>query len=208
MYKKQLKIQKIVCLLALVVAVILFLYSLGIMTDIYDTLYSALRIKVEEDASTAEGYSITASERSVKGAILYFNMQDFNKTFVKLAIIHILIACLLFVTNTSSRRKYYISNYISMGLYVAGSIYIPIYAHRYIEAFKAQWKQVDFAALKEFSTTYNSAYTESTMWLDLHYFVFALMLLAAVIMIANCVWKICLMKEERKLVENGKKVRT
>ena len=40
MYKKQLKIQKVVCLLALVVAVILFLYALGIMTDLYDSLYA------------------------------------------------------------------------------------------------------------------------------------------------------------------------
>ena len=33
MYKKQLKLQKILCFLALVSSVIIFLYALGIMTD-------------------------------------------------------------------------------------------------------------------------------------------------------------------------------
>ena len=36
MYKKQMKIQKIVCFLVLAASVVVFLYSLGIMTDLYD----------------------------------------------------------------------------------------------------------------------------------------------------------------------------
>ena len=206
MYKKQLKIQKIVCLFALVVAVILFLYTLGIMTDLYDSLYSTLRIRVVEDAESATGYTKTASERSVAGALVYFNMQEFNKAFVNYSLVYIVLAALLFVTNTSTRRKYYISNYISIGLVAAASLYIPIYTHPYIEIFKAQWLNVDFAALKEYSQTYGTLYTESTLWFDLHYFVFALMVLVAVAMVAMCVWKIILMREERKLIEEEKKV--
>ena len=43
MYKKQLKLQKILCLLAIGASVLIFLYALGIMTDLYDTLYSTMR---------------------------------------------------------------------------------------------------------------------------------------------------------------------
>ena len=205
MYKKQLKIQKVVCLLALVVAVILFLYALGIMTDLYDSLYSTLRIRVVEDADSATGYTKTASERSVSGSMVYFNMQEFNKTLVNYSLVYIILAALLFVTNTSTRRKYYISNYISIGLVAAASLYIPIYTHPYIEIFKAQWLKVDFEALKEYSETYGTLYTESTLWFDLHYFVFALMILIAVALVAMCAWKIVLMREERRLVEESKK---
>ena len=206
MYKKQLKIQKIVCLLALVVAVILFLYTLGIMTDLYDSLYSTLRIRVEEDANSATGYTVTATERSVAGSMVYFNMQAFNKVFVNYSLVYIVLSALLFVTNTSTRRKYYISNYVSIGLVTAASLYIPIFAHPYIEIFKAQWLQLDFKALEDYAATYGTMYTESTLWFDLHYFVFALMILVAVAMVAMCAWKIVLMREERKLVEAGKKV--
>lgn len=207
MYKKQLKAQKIVCLVALIVTVVLFLYALGIMTDLYDTLYGALRIKVTEDANSPTGYSVTAAERSVPGALVYYNMQEFNKVFVKYSIAYIVIAALIFVTNTSTRRKYYITNYISIGLFTAASIYIPIFAHSYIEVFKQQWLSVDFEALKSFSETYKSAYTESTLWFDLHYVVFALMIIAALLLVACCVWKVLLMKDEKKLLEEGKKVK-
>ena len=207
MYKKQLKIQKIVCLLALVVAVILFLYALGIMTDLYDSLYSTLRIRVEEDVNSVTGYTKTATERSVAGAMVYFNMQEFNKVFVQYSIVYIVLVALLYVTNTSVRRKYYISNYISIGLVTAASLYIPVFAHPYIEVFKAQFLNLDFEALKKYAETYGTKYTESTMWFDLHYFVFALMILVAVAMVVMCVWKIMLMREERKLLEEGRKVK-
>ena len=205
MYKKQMKAQKILCLLAVIVAVILFLYALGIMTDLYDALYSTLKITVTGNEET--GYGLNVTERSVAGAKVYTNMQAFDQWLVMASIVYILLAALLFVTNTNIRRRYYIGNYVSVGLYTVASLYIVIYAHPYIEAFKARWLAVDFAALKEYSETYNSAYTESTLWFDLHYAVFALMILAAVLLVANTVWKVMLMKDEAKLVAEGKEAK-
>ena len=43
MYKKQIKLQKAACLFALAASVLLFLYSLGIMTDLYESLYFTIR---------------------------------------------------------------------------------------------------------------------------------------------------------------------
>ena len=42
MYRKQLAIQKIICLLSVVAGVAVFVYSLGIMTDLYDSLYQTM----------------------------------------------------------------------------------------------------------------------------------------------------------------------
>ena len=202
MYKKQMTVQKILCLLAVIVAVILFLYSLGIMTDLYDTLYTTLRIRVEgEDGS----YSLNVTERSVPGAKVYTDMsQSLNQWLLTASIVYILLAVLLFVTNTNVRRRYYIGNYAAIGLFAAASLYIPIASNGTIEYFKAQWLKVDFAALKEYSETFSSAYTESTLWFDLHYGVFALMIIVALLLVANAVWKVMLMKEEAQLVEAGK----
>ena len=201
MYKKQMTAQKILCLLAVIVAVILFLYALGIMTDLYDTLYTTLRIRVEgEDGN----YSFNVTERSVPGAKVYTNMQSLNQWLVIAGIVYILLAVLLFVTNTNVRRRYYIGNYVSVGLFAVASFYIPIASNYAIEFYKAEWLKVDFAALKEYSETFNSIYTESTLWFDLHYGVFALMFLAAILLVACTVWKVMLMKEEARLVAAGK----
>ena len=206
MYKKQLKAQKFLCLLAVIVAAILFLYALGIMTDLYDTLYATLKITVTENAETG-GYSLNVTERSVAGAKVYTNMQAFDQWLVMASIVYILLAVLLFVTNTNIRRRYYIGNYVAVGLFTVASIYIAVYAHPYIEAFKTRWQAVDFAALKEYAEMYNSTYTESTLWFDLHYAVFALMILAAALLVASTVWKVMLMKDEAKLIAEGKEAK-
>ena len=203
MYKKQMNAQKILCLLAVVVAAILFLYALGIMTDLYDALYATLRISVTENAETG-GYALNVTERSVAGAKVYTSMQSLNQWLVIASIVYILLAVLLFVTNTNVRRKYYIGNYVSIGLFTAASIYIPIASHGAIEFYKAQWLKVDFEALRQYAQDYNSTYTESTLWFDLHYAVFALMIIVAALLVANAVWKVTLMKEEAKLVAQGK----
>ena len=155
MYKKQLKAQNILCLLAVILAAILFLYALGIMNDLYDTLYATLRISVTENAETG-GYALNVSERSVTGAKVYTNMQSFNQWLVIASIVYILLAVLLFVTNTNIRRRYYIGNYVSIGLFTVASLYIPISAHGVIEAYKAQWLKVDFEALQQYAQDYNS----------------------------------------------------
>ena len=203
MYKKQMNAQKILCLLAVVVAAILFLYALGIMTDLYDALYATLRISVTENAETG-GYALNVTERSVTGAKVYTSMQSLNQWLVIASIVYILLAVLLFVTNTNVRRKYYIGNYVSIGLFTVASVYIPIASHSAIEFYKAQWLKVDFAALQQYAQDYNSTYTESTLWFDLHYAVFALMIIVAALLVANAVWKVTLMKEEAKLVAEGK----
>ena len=192
MYKKQLKLQKLLCLLAICSSVLVFLYALGIMTDLYDTLYSTMRNPANLE------------QTDVPGSIVYYNMQSFNGVFLRYSIVLILLACLLYITNTHVRRKYYIGNYVSIGAFAAANIYIAVWAHQYIEAYKVRFLRVDFAALKEHAELWKTAYTESTFWFDVHYFVFAVSILVSVGLIASAVWKLRLMKEEAALLERGK----
>ena len=194
MYKKQLTVQKILCLAALIVSAVVFLYALGIMTDLYDALYDTMRNPND------------VFQTDVPGSIVYYNMQEFNRVFLKYSIGLILLGVLLLVTNTHVRRKYYIGNYVATGLFAAASVAISIFGHIYIEIFKGQFLQVDFAALKEHAEMWGTLYTESTFWFDLHYFVFALLIIVAVLLVANAVWKTRLMKEEQQLLHGEKGV--
>ena len=65
---------------------------------------------------------------------------------------------------------------------------------------------MDFAALKEHAEMWGTLYTESTFWFDLHYLVFALLLIVCVLLVVNAVWKVRLMKDEAKLIEEGRRI--
>ncbi len=193
MYKKQLRFQKIVCLLAIIAAAICFVYSLGIITDIFDSLKSTMR-------NPNDLY-----DTKVPGSIIYYDMQEFNRQFVDLSVGMILVSCLLFLTNTQVRRKYYIGNYVAIGIYSLCAIALTIWSHIEIEAFKHQFlTTVDFEALKAYAEMWKTYYTESTLLLDIHYVTGGLLVLSTVLLIANMVWKICLMKAENKLIAQGK----
>ncbi len=193
MYKKQMTAQKFLCLAAIIVSVIFFLYTLGIMTDLYDSLYDTMRNPNDP------------LQTDVSGSILYYAMQAFNRTFLLLSIGQILLGALLYLTNTHSRRRYYIGNFVSTALFIAGALYNSVYAHVNIEEAKRQFlTNVDFAALKEHAEMWGTLYTESTFWFDAHYFVFGLLLLVSALLVANAVWKVALMKDEAALVAEGR----
>jgi cell division protein FtsL len=184
--------QKILCLALLVVSALVFIYSLGIMTDLYDALYSTIRSAKNLDKS------------SVTGSRVYYDMQDFNKLFLRLSIAMILLCVTLFVTNTHNRRKYYIGNYCSIALVSAGGIAFAIWAHGQIELYKAQFLNINFEELAEHAAKRKTLYTESTFWFDIHYLLFGLLVVGIVLLIANAIWKRKLMKEEQALIAGGK----
>ncbi|MCH5288095.1 MAG: hypothetical protein J1E43_11820 [Christensenellaceae bacterium] len=189
MYKKQMTIQRILCLAAIIASVVVFLYALGIMTDLYDSLY-------------------VANNFGVKGAEVYFNMQPFNQMLLVGSIVMILLGAFLFITNTHIRRRYYIGNFIATGLYAAASVALTLYSHAQILIYKAQFFEVDFATLELYSTLFPTdvKYTESTFWLDAHYVIFGILVLVALLLVMNACWKVSLMKKEAKLVEAGRRI--
>lgn len=193
MYKKQLVFQKYACLLAVIAAAAAFVYSLGMITDIYDTLYSTMM------------NPNNLNETFVPGSIIYYDMQEFNRQFTNISIVLILTACLLYLTNTQVRRKYYIGNYAAIGIYSVATLGVTIWSHLQISAYKVQYlTTVDFEALKTFSEMWNKPYSESTFMLDLHYAVAAVAVLSVAALIGNMIWKIQLMKAEDALIEEGK----
>lgn len=192
MYKKQLRFQKIVCLMAIVIAALYFIYSLGMITDIHDAM--------REYISDPKFPQFTL----VEGAIIYYDMQPFNKLFTDFSVVLILLACLLFVTNTHVRRKYYIGNYIATGAYCVGTLALTIWSHIQIEKFAHQYMTtVNWEQLKEQSEFWKRPYLDNTDLLDAHYIVLVLAVLVVAALIVNAVWKVRLMRSEDELIKAG-----
>lgn len=194
MYKKQLIVQKIICFAALAASALVFLYSLGLMTDLYDSLYFTMM-----DPSNPD-------DTWVPGSQIYYHMQPFNKTLLVCSIGLILLACLLFITSTHSRRRYYIGNLASVGLFSAAGVALSVWGHLQLEAYKAEFLQIDFDSLQFFSEMMETPYIDSTFWFDAHYAVFGLVVLMCLLLVVNYCWKLSLMRAEKRLIEEGKKV--
>lgn len=213
MYNKQMKFQKIICMLVLVSCALVFVYSLGLMTDIYDSLYSAFDpdlYDAEKDLSDVPADKLSKYGVYVQGADIYYDMQDFNSTFTKVGIAMLVVSLVLFVTNTHSRRKYYIGNYIAVAIVSICNIASVVWLMPQIMAYKTQYLTgVDFEQLKEFTESARgktARYTDSTFWFDVSYFVFGFVILAVVLLIVNVVLKIILMNAEKKTIGTRKGV--
>ncbi len=191
MYKKQMKFEKIVCFVMLVAAAVVFIYSLGLMTDLYDSLYPTMMNPANHE------------ETWVPGSIIYYDMQDFNRMLLKIGIGLILVSLLLFVVGNHTRRRYYAANYVATGLNVLAAAAATVWTLPQISAFREQYLQIDFQALQEFSEMWSSPYIESTFWFDAGLYIFIFLLIAAVLLVVNMIWKIDMMKSEKKLLEKG-----
>lgn len=191
MYKKQMTLQRITSFILLAAAVLVFVYSLGIMTNLHDTL--AL---VSTYAESSRNY--------VKGATIFLEMQPFNRELTTAGIILILSAVALFVFRSNDRRKYYIANYITIGINAVANVAVSIWALISVFAYKAQYLQIDFEKLKTVAEKYDVLYNKSTFWFDASIAVFGFVFLATALSIANLVFKVILMRAEKKLIEEGK----
>lgn len=245
MYKKQMTMQKVICLLALIASVISFVYALGMMTDLYDTLSPAsthLTWIKRQDAVKAKYEAIAAAEAAAQaeaegqqteaapeapaqtttktkssytipaeedfGFSILYDMQPFNRALLSATIVLLLLACLLFITNTASRRKYYVGNYISVGLFVVASVATAIWAAIQNEMFRVQYSAIDHEVLGQIviERMRKESYAPSHLWFNLYYVAGAALLIVSVLLILNVIWKIWLMKEEKFLLEQGKAV--
>ena len=193
MYRKQMIMQKIVCFIMLASSVITFAYSLGIMSDLYESFYYSIR-SVENP-----------SRNPIAGSLIYYDMQGFNKTFLKVGIALILISLILFITNTHVRRKYYIGNVVAVMINVIANISAAIWASGQINTFKDKFlNEVDFQAFRDYADLMKSYYTESTFWFDVHIYVFGISIVSCLLLVANLIWKFKLMDQEQKLIDAGK----
>ena len=186
MYKLQMKIQRILCVLAIITSALVFAYSLGILTDLYDMLYQITDSRADIDYS------------------LYYDMQRFVRMLEIVGIGLILVSCTLFITNTHNRRRYYVSNFVSIIIVFLSNVAAAVWAHINLMPFRTRFVDLEFELIEAYHADANTPdlATRSTFWFDLHWAVFILALVISILLIANLFWKVSLMKNERRLL-NG-----
>ncbi len=196
MYKKQMILQRVVCYFLLAAAALVFVYSLGIMTDLYD-------MKLDY---YAQDYYTMGNAPMVSGTEIYYDMQEFNRGFTKMGIVLILFALSQFVFQNHTRRKYYIANYITVIANTAVGIYATKWALDNIFQYKEKFLSIDFETLEMFSTIFKFYFTKSTFWFDISKVVFIVFIVAIAVNVINLIWKTILMRAEKKLLSAGKEV--
>lgn len=184
--KVQMKFQKIICLLMLIVSGISFILSLGLLTDIY---YVQL----------ASSFGVVDKKDNI-----FKSMQPFNNDLIVIYITLIVLSALLILTNTNTRRKYYISNFVNIGVITLFSLGSTIYTVVSLVKFKHIFKtEVDFERWKEVAEVMKKLeYTESTFWLDINMAASILVAIVSLLLLGNMIWKIILVREENKLLSN------
>ena len=192
MYKKQMILQRIVCYAMLAAAALVFIYSLGILTDMYECKF----------AYYAENYEKVPPK--VAGTEIYYIMQGFNRDLTSCGIVLILLAVTQFVFQNHARRKYYIANYITVVVNTVATVVASVWALGEISTYREQYLKIDFAAMKERAEMMKFPYTESTFWFDISSVVFGFLLIATAFNVINLVMKMVVMNAEKKLIEAGK----
>lgn len=194
MYKKQMLFQRIVCMAVLVASALVFIYSLGLLTDLYNSLYLTIRDPANLEMTT------------VQGSRIFYDMQSFNGELTKVGIGLILVSLVLYLMNTHSRRKYYIGNFVAVALSVVCNVAATVWAVIEISAYRAQFLQMDFEALKSHAEMWKTLYTESTFWFDAGYVVFGILMITTALLVVNLILKLNVMKDEKRLIGSRKEV--
>lgn len=191
MYKRQVRLQKVFCLLAIIASALVFVYSLGLVTDLYDSLYTAMYNPKNH------------LETNVTGAVIFYDIQPFNNHLMLAGLGLIILSLGLFITNTHCRRRYYIGNYVATGVWAAAALGVAGWAHYWVEHFKHQFQTtVNFEELAVYAESQKKLLltADDTFWFDVHYLVCGVLVVMAIVLVANVFWKVSLMKQEAALL--------
>ena len=195
--KTQMRFQKILTLVSLIIAALTFVYAISFFTGSLNELSYYTSVKSGSDPINCDG--------------VYTAAQDANNIMFALSIVFIVAVCFLYITACNKRRKYYITNYIAIIAVAVFALVFAIVSIALISSVLTQFQNdIDWEAYKELHALTTSAgnklnphYSDSTTMFALGYVVFVVVIVDAVALVLNLIWKIKLMKGEKKLLENG-----
>ncbi len=183
MFKPQMKFQKVLFTLLLILSGVVFVYSLGIMTDLY-------------------GLYQTQALGGVTGSQIFYDMQKYNHNMVLISIGLIVISCLPFIFASHTRRKYYVGNtvttYIQAAAFVGAAVYLAINALKFRSQFV---NTVDFDFYKTVAEAMNFMYSDSTAYFIVGVVIAVLLIAGAGAAVYNLSWKNKLVKQEDAILK-------
>ena len=127
--------------------------------------------------------------------------QDFVSTLEILSIVFILVAVFLLATASGTRRNYYITNYIAVGLFVAYALFIGIYILINVLQIQGLYlNEIDWTKALGEAAKADHPLSKNVIGFGLGYAAFVIVLLDAIAVTLSTVWKVLLMKGEKNLL--------
>lgn len=150
-------------------------------------------------------YNVRTEKEYIDGAKqLFYTSQNVSDVLLILGIVGILVVVLNYITATHSRRNYYITNYVSIGIAVVYSIVLAIVVIYLVSDCSSIFYSIDMeAAQADFETVKPGLWSYSDWMFPVGYALAVLLIADAVGFALNLLWKIMLMKGEKKLLQNG-----
>lgn len=206
--KTQMKFQKYMCLVMLIMGALALVYSFAYLSGGMAALGQTKTSISGSGEQFSSPFTAAAGKYDYK---LFEEIQPFNNLLMYCGIAMLLTAVLLYVTACNKRRNYYVTNYVAIGVCSVSNIVLSIVLMVMNASWRSKFLKVDFDAWYKYeqsmfgASTDKYIYSESTAWFDLGFALYTLMIIASVLLILNLVWKILLMRGEKQLL-NGEKV--
>lgn len=188
--KTQMRFQKTLCLLTLIMSAITIVYAFGFITGGMATI----------------GDIFDYRNDYFNAANVYNFGQQVNDIILILGIVFLCLVALMYIFACQKRRNYYITNYIAIGV---SALYMVVFA--VVGIILVVQTQVMFISEVDWETFYGGnislnrfAHTgDSQVMFYIGYVVYFLVILNALALGYNLLWKIKLMKGEKALLEAG-----
>lgn len=214
--KTQLKFQKILALVTLIVAAIAFIFSICFFSG---NLSDVMVFRMAGKRSSYIGNLVVNGETVVVEAVLadYFTQpndwilsaQSTMDTLVTLCIIFFVVIAFVYILGLNSRRNYYITNYIMTGVLVAYGVFLAIFGIVSMIVLMSGFMDLTLSypgdlGFQVLQNQFNfSEISKSPVIFILGIIAYLLVLLVALVWVYNLIWKIKLMKGEKELLSKG-----
>ena len=196
-------------LVTLIISALTIVYAWGFFTG----SLSCVSYMAAFRGTMPSGSTVSASQLRDVSANTYLLALDINDLFFALSIVFIVLVAVLYITACNKRRNYYISNYVAI---IATAAFAAVFAIIGIAMISVVLGTMTSEIPSEYWQAYKNYcetnginnYSDSNAMFGIGYVLFVIVLANAAALIYNLIWKIKLMKGEKKLLaaQTGKEV--
>lgn len=215
--KTQIKFQKILFLVTLIVAALTLVYGFSFCTGSLQSAFKVVSAKYsnpfDKNPINADAlYTFVIGDVFDSTELTWTRSQvGFNDLLIVMSVVFVVIAALQYFFASNNRRNYYITNYISVGVLVVYALVLTIVAFWGISTTLSLFNNINWdyyykvyqASVAAGGGAAWAFYDKSYIMFILGYILYAIVLIDAVLLVLNTVWKVLLMKGEKALLENS-----
>ncbi|MGN0812561.1 MAG: hypothetical protein ACI4MQ_03520 [Candidatus Coproplasma sp.] len=186
--KTQMKFQKIISLVSLIVAAVVFVYALSFFSG---------------NLSDLLGYISQFDDTFTVADDFLYSGQAFVSNMVTISIVFFCVIAFIYITSTNTRRNYYITNYIAIGLITFMCVFVALFGIINICVLMGKFYGLDWTAISNYylnNTDYVREVSKSPAIFIIGLVVFLLVLALAAVWVYNLIWKKKLMDGEKALL--------